>query len=427
MRPATLVDTTIVDSTGPRPVAPAEPIVSTPSIGPEPALHIALFGRIDAAPPAVSAIMAGVDWCSVVPLATDLGDAAALRQIDVAIVIDDPRAGLDFDAPGIDEELLAVLRKNRVGAAVLTSRPALCAGYTSGVVCLPPDVSLDWLRGALGALAHLRPVMRQFDIELSSIELLGGQLAKHFGELDEELRLASRLQRDFLPRELPKLPHLRFSTLFRPCSFVSGDIFDVFRLDEHHVGLYVADAVGHGLAAGLLTMFIKNRIAPKQITGNSYVIMPPDAVMAQLNDALAAQDLPDSQFITAFYGMINTRTMQLRYTSGGHPSPILIQPDGTVQPVAGTGCLLGIFPRQEFQEFTVQLERGQRLLIFSDGLEPTLYGNDGEPPQRVADDVAAIIRKPAAEFLQALVEIIDSRPGSLSRADDVTLLLIDVE
>ena len=75
--------------------------------------------------------------------------------------------------------------------------------------------------------------------------------------LDEELRLAAKLQQDFLPKQLPQVGPIHFHSLFRPAGYVSGDLYDVMRLDEKRVGFFPVDAVGHGMPAALLTMFIK--------------------------------------------------------------------------------------------------------------------------------------------------------------------------
>ena len=98
--------------------------------------------------------------------------------------------------------------------------------------------------------------------------------------IDEEMRLAARLQQDFLPKTLPQVGPVRFHTLFRPAGYVSGDLYDVMRLDETHVAFYMADAVGHGMPAALLTMFIKNALVTKEINPNGYRLLPPSESIA---------------------------------------------------------------------------------------------------------------------------------------------------
>ena len=85
--------------------------------------------------------------------------------------------------------------------------------------------------------------------------------------ITEQLRMAGLVQRDFLPSQLPDSDRLRWATTFLPAEWVSGDIYDVMRIDEQHIGFYIADVVGHGMPAALLTMFIKQALQTKRIKG----------------------------------------------------------------------------------------------------------------------------------------------------------------
>src|SRR5207237_2111537 len=117
------------------------------------------------------------------------------------------------------------------------------------------------------------------------------RLQQAYQQIDQELELAQRLQTSFLPQTLPQVPHVRFAVTYRPCGHVGGDFYDVFRLDERHVGFYVADAMGHGVPASLLTIFVKKSVRAKEISGQSYRLVPPDEVLAKLNRDLIEQAL----------------------------------------------------------------------------------------------------------------------------------------
>src|SRR5262249_27026395 len=124
------------------------------------------------------------------------------------------------------------------------------------------------------------------------------QLQQAYQQIESDLRLARRLQASFLPRSLPAVGPVRFGVSYRPCGQVGGDFYDVFRLDEQHVGFYVADAMGHGVPASLLTIFLKKAVQPKEVTGDSYRLVPPEEVLARLNRDLIAQKLAEMPFIT---------------------------------------------------------------------------------------------------------------------------------
>ncbi len=289
-----------------------------------------------------------------------------------------------------------------------------------------PEVSTDELRGRLMTMARYRPLVESLERELVNMQRLGKKLNTHFAEIDQEMRLASRLQRDFLPKELPSVGGISVSTIYRPATWVSGDIYDVCRVDEDHIALYIADAVGHGMAAALLTMFIKRAIVPKRIHQNDYDIVPPGEVIAYLNESLKSQNLPNCQFVTACYCLYNVRTRQLQVARGGHPYPIRIGKDGRLGEIRSTGGLLGLFSGEEFDTVTTTLQPGEKLLLYSDGVEmaflekPEQHGN--EP--RYQAEFQSVAHLPGKDLLARLGQMIDDEEGSLNPGDDVTIIVL---
>ena len=263
--------------------------------------------------------------------------------------------------------------------------------------------------------------------EAADLRRRAARLDAHLARLDGELRLAGRLQRDFLPRTLPRVGPARFEALFRPAAHVSGDFYDVVRLDEDHVGFYVADAVGHGVPAALLTMFIKHSLATKQIgPGDQYRLISPAETMARLNLTLLEQRLSDSTFATAAYGLVNVRTGQVTLARAGHPAPLHLGRDGTVTPLEPDGGLLGILPDESFAEATVTLADGDRLLLYTDGVEVAFAESsvDSLAHWRATVDVHA--GRPAAELLGACAAAVDRFNGESPPRDDLTLLVLEM-
>lgn len=362
-------------------------------------------------------------WCRVEALEADEGlQEFDAERFDVVVIAEDESAGTSRREEWIDR-----LSRLGVGQIVLSSRMADHHG--EGTVGLPPDTPLERLRGVMTALAQWRSALRAHARQLAGMHRLHQSLHKHFDEIDRELQLASRLQRDFLPRGATKIGPFRFSTLFRPCTWVSGDIFDIFQLDETHVGFYLADAIGHGVAAGLLTMYIKHAIKPKRVSLMGAEMVRPSEVLAMLNDQLSAQDLPDSQFITGWYGVIDTQTLRLDFANAGHPPPIVIEHGEMVRELHGEGSILGLCPGQSYSDESIQLRPGQRVLLYSDGLEPALIRERRPVPALsiLQPDVRSLVAAPADALIGTLVSQLDAQPGSLMHADDVSLLILDVE
>jgi sigma-B regulation protein RsbU (phosphoserine phosphatase) len=244
-------------------------------------------------------------------------------------------------------------------------------------------------------------------------------------KIDEELRLAARLQRDFMPRNPPRVNQLSFSTLFRPAGYVSGDLYDIMRLDEQHVGFYLLDAVGHGMPAALLTMFIKQALVTKEIRDKSYRLLTPGETLANLNQQLVEQELTHATFATAIYGIINSVTGKLQFATAGHPSPIRMSADGSLEHLIGDGGLLGIFENEQFADVTVQLHPGDRLILYTDGVEVAFEHHDQLQPQRWLNELTSFSNHPSQEMLLKFSHVVDQQDGSAHPKDDLTLLVAD--
>jgi sigma-B regulation protein RsbU (phosphoserine phosphatase) len=300
----------------------------------------------------------------------------------------------------------------------------------AGASDAPPAPALKLHDVAASAEAKLDALQRELDSLQNEIEVLkhrDSSLRYYMHALDEELKLAARLQRDFLPKSLPSIGPVRFHSLFRPAGHVSGDLFDVMRLDEAHTGFYVADAVGHGMPAALLTMFLKQALVTKEITPAGYRLLSPDVTMSRLNEALVEQNLSHATFATALYGHVSARTLKLTFAKGGHPSPLLLTKDGEMRSLEADGSLLGIFGKETFESASVQLSPGDRVFIYTDGIEQA-FSAEGLPD---ADSWRRTVRargmKPTIEIMAELTAHIDNISKAPERKhDDVALIVVEV-
>src|SRR5262245_1292586 len=156
-------------------------------------------------------------------------------------------------------------------------------------------------------LAQVRALLRLKErhdaLRVRTSELQRANKRLHAAHLqhDLELDLARRLQQSFLPQSLPALPGVRFAVKYKPCGRVGGDFYDAFRLDEHHVGFYIADAMGHGVPASLLTVFVKKGVKPKEVFGQQYRLLSPTEVIKRLKKDLMEEALSEDPFITIAY------------------------------------------------------------------------------------------------------------------------------
>ena len=244
--------------------------------------------------------------------------------------------------------------------------------------------------------------------------------------LTEQLRLAGLVQQDFLPTRLPHSDQIRWATVFLPAEWVSGDIYDIARVDEQHIGFYIADVVGHGMPAALLTIFLKQALVMRETVGNSYRVFSPAEVVKNLNIRMAAQELSGYQFATCCYGLLNTKTLELTYARAGHPYPILIRPGKPPEQLESRGSLLGIFEQAEFSQRTIQLQPGDKLVLYSDGAEPFIGQFDDQGGFNFNEDFRKLEDLPVEEMVDSLNALFATQEIEPSRVDDVTMIGLEI-
>lgn len=350
-------------------------------------------------------------------------DAADLLLLNLNGEAGDPRRlGRVLDElANVSAVVILMLPEGAAGARELISRRA------EQFLCISERIGGEELAAKLAVVAQLRPVVARLRSDLAAARSLNDSTSTTVANFNEEMRLAARLQRDFLPRRLPEVGAVRFGVLFRPTSWVSGDMYDIIRLDETHVGFYVADVVGHGMPAALLTMFIKRALQIKQIVGNSYEILPPHVSLGGLNQDICEQKLSSCQFCTAVYCVLDTADMSLLYSRGGHPEPLLFRADGTVQRLGGPGSLLGVFPDATYSSQQLALGRGDRLVLYSDGVEEAFRPPENSRPADLSAVLRPLARLPRDQLLLQLADRIDARYAGGRPGDDITLLVVDIE
>lgn len=357
------------------------------------------------------------------------------------------------DAKGLDvsqqqklARIIESLEMGNVGAILLNHRvrlPVKSFSLSSAPVksfslaSMAESVSLDelWVRISVnlayrrkGSEFFVRPASPPMQMESShnklaeKLQITGGLV----DELTEQLRMAGLVQRDFLPRRMPETERIKWANVFMPAEWVSGDIFDVARIDEQHVGFYVADAVGHAMPAALLTIFVKQALVMRETIGGDYRIFSPTEVMTTLNRRIAEQKLSGYQFATCCYCLLNIETLELTYSRAGHPYPVLIRPDEEPRQLESQGPLLGIFEQSEYEQQTVQLQSGDKLLVYSDGAEPFIGSFNNVTGFSFSDEFYRIKDLPVGEMMDNLNQLVGTQQLAPSEIDDTTAVALEV-
>ena len=244
--------------------------------------------------------------------------------------------------------------------------------------------------------------------------------------LTEQLRLAGLVQQDFLPSVLPNTDEVRWAAAFLPAEWVSGDIYNIVRIDEQHIGFYVADVVGHGMPAALLTIFLKQSLVMRETIDSNYRVFSPAEVMRNLNLRMAAQKLSGYQFATCCYCMLNTKTLQLTYARAGHPYPILIRTGQQPEQLEIRGSLLGVFDHAEFIQQTIQLQSGDKLILYSDGADSCIGGFDDLTGFNFNKNFCEIKDLSIVELVDKLNEFAKYQKVDMPEVDDITILGLEI-
>lgn len=244
--------------------------------------------------------------------------------------------------------------------------------------------------------------------------------------LTEEFRLAGQVQRDFLPKTLPKTEGLKWATTFLPAEWVSGDIYGIDEIDDDHIGFYIVDAVGHGMPAALLTIFVKQALVTHHIEDGKAVIYSPAEVMSRLNVCMSRARLSGYQFATCCYCLLELSTRTLTYARAGHPYPILIRQNEPIQQLEVRGSLLGVFEQAEYLEESVQLQAGDKLMIYSDGAEPYVGSINDQSEFVFEDHFDRITSLGIMEMMDEITTLTKTLKIEAASIDDVTLVGLEV-
>jgi sigma-B regulation protein RsbU (phosphoserine phosphatase) len=256
----------------------------------------------------------------------------------------------------------------------------------------------------------------------AEVNRINKRLQAAYQQIDAELELARRIQQSFLPQSLPQLPQLRFAVHYRPCGRVGGDFYDVFRLDERHLGFYVADAMGHGVPASLLTVFVKRGVRAKEIHGKEYRLVPPGEVLQRLNRDLIEQALSENPFITMAYGLLNFSDGTLSFARSGHPYPLYLPPDGPPQLWKLEGTLLGIF-ETAYPVRTERLRPGDKLLLYTDGVDGARFEDQLPGPPSLLACAERHRALPVEELVSRLAVDLFTQT---KQTDDLTVLGLEM-
>ena len=238
--------------------------------------------------------------------------------------------------------------------------------------------------------------------------------------LQNELNVATGIQRSILPTVFPSGPGYRTHAGMEPARNVGGDFFDFMSLYNDRVGLAVADVSDKGVPAALFMMSSRTLLK-----GAALGSLGPGAVLSEVNRLLCDEN-DAMMFVTVFYGTYNPSSGELVYANGGHNPPALAHADGSSSVLPTTnGIALGVADGFDYEERSVILKPGDTLVLYSDGVTEAM-NEAGEEygMERLQEVIAATSSGGAEEVTRAIFDSVKEFAGDAPQSDDITCLTL---
>ena len=235
---------------------------------------------------------------------------------------------------------------------------------------------------------------------------------------DEELEEARRIQDSLLPKKLPLIPGYEIAAMTQPLRFVGGDYYNVARLSEHETAVCIADVAGKGLPAALLMSSLQAALKPLM-----WQKLAPRELCHRLNRILC-DVTPLGKFISFFYAVLDSANHRLTYSNCGHNPPLVVRADGSATELEAAGAVLGQFPQWSYEQSELQMQAGDKLLIFTDGLVEACNGKDEFFGEQTLIDIARENLNSGADDLMATLIRAASRHAGQHFQDDASLIVL---
>ncbi len=371
-------------------------------------------------------VLRGITDSEVLEAADGFAARVLLEERDVDLVV------TDLLMPGLDGlGLMRWAQEHRRGprwivlSAVERFDAAVEAHQLGVLDFLTKPVQPESLRvAARNALERIR-LERAHERLLVELQDANEQLSHKIGQLERsseiirrDLERAEVIQRALLPAEPPLLPGYSVNAVYRPGRHVGGDLYNVMKIGERHVALWVADATGHGVASAMLSVLFSRRLA---LTGEDGLPLPPARALEAVNNALTRDHVGPGLFLTAALGLLDLESHELRIAGAGHPPVVIRRGAGGMERVLRTGPALGLVAGASYAEVSLTLDAGDRALFFTDGLHGA---TDGDTLKRVELAFRASPTDGHALLMDLLTRTFAEDPGAEDR-DDITLILLD--
>lgn len=266
-----------------------------------------------------------------------------------------------------------------------------------------------------------------------SMILANHELRVRQRRIEADLTAASVIQRSLIPADSlrHRYPQVAIDWQFSPCDSIGGDIFNVVRLDEHHLGIYMLDVSGHGVPSAMVTVSVSQQLYPQagilketSEAPTPYRVAKPSEVLEKLDTHFPLERF--GKYFTMCYAILDVRTGALVSARAAHPPAYLIRSTGELERIQPVGTIIGLGGVVPFEDDRRRLDRGDRLFLYTDGIvEHPSPAGDRFGDARLERTLAATAGGTLAELCAAVRAEVDRFGAGLAPEDDITFLALE--
>lgn len=273
----------------------------------------------------------------------------------------------------------------------------------------------------------LDDLSRTIEKAIEEIEFVRKSQQEHtqLVSIKSDLAVAGEIQQAILPQRFPPIEEMAdmvdlFATM-TPAKEVGGDFFDFFKIDEKRLGFVIADVSGKGVPASIFMAVSRTLLRATGMRG-----IDTNECLNYVNNMLCHESI-DSMFVTVFYGIYNTETGLVEYTNAGHNPPYVVRADGTVDTLPmSENIVAGMFDNFTFTQSTLQLDKGDMLVLFTDGVTEA-FNTSGEMFDEKGLETTLENKgagKSSHDICQEILKDVNDFSGKEPQSDDITLMAI---
>ncbi len=345
-----------------------------------------------------------------------------------------------IDQPQFEVSQSVVQKVASTGQPILTSDAQTDARFNMrqsimllglrSIMCVPLKV-MDEVRGVVYAdnrfeVGIFTPADLELTTAIASIAAIAienarlYQMAVEKGRMQRELQMAREMQSSFLPQEIPQLDGWQFAARWLPAREVAGDYFDFIPLDDHNLGLVIADVTDKGAPAALFMIFTNSIIR-----GSVHPSIPPAESIRSAN-RLIVDKSPNAMFVSLVYTSINVESGEMKWVNAGHNPPIYYNgSEDTFHRLPPTGMVLGIEIEAAFEQHAQTIQPGDFVLYYTDGLIDAVNAEEEDfGMARLEEIVQANRHESAEELIGRLENAVAEHSGAATPFDDITIMVV---